>query len=116
MGLPFLSRKPMVSSMKPMAPLSKPVVTLGHQNSSVTKEHRHGMVTHGELGSITDKLSHMGKTGTALTDLLQNEADRHGGILKGRHFDRIIDKLERHHNGIGTRNIEKLEDIVDSKL
>lgn len=106
-----MPKKPLVPSMKPMA-------SLGHQISPTPSQPGHGMITHGELGRISDKLNRtLGKKGVELMDALQKEADMHGGVLKERHVGEVIHDLERNHkDGIGSRDIDRLKDIAESHL
>lgn len=99
----------MVSSLKP-------IVSFGHQNSPMLSQPGHGMLTHGELRKISHKLKRTLR-GVELTDALQKEADMHGGVLKERHFDRVIHDLEKNHrDNIRQRNIDNLKDIADASL
>lgn len=103
---------------KSTSPPLKPTVSLDRQISPRPSQPGHGMITHGELGRISDKLNRtLGKKGAELTDALQKEAGMHGGVLKERHFEEVIHDLERnHHDGIGKSDIDKLKNIADHSL
>lgn len=105
-----LGMKPTVASAKPVAPML-------HEDKRAWSQHGHGLITEHELGGIAYKLQHkLGeKRGGEIKELL--EENMHGGVLRERKVDEIMHGLKRnHHDDIRQRDIDKLEDIIDSKL
>lgn len=114
-----MPKKPMAVSlgMKPMTPHVEPGVSSGHQDEHMSNQHGHGVITGREMESISRKLNHkLGeKRGAEVIELL--EKNMRGGVLKERRLDWTLHRLERnHHDDIRERDIDKLKDIVDSKL
>ncbi|MDO8565613.1 MAG: hypothetical protein Q7S04_00315 [Candidatus Moranbacteria bacterium] len=111
-----MAKKPAAASMKPIVSHPEPP-TLSHQDRRASSQHGHGLITEHELGGIAYKLQHkLGeKRGGEIKELL--EENMHGGVLREIKVDKVMHELKRnHHDDIRQRDIDKLEDIIDSKL